>query len=164
MKTIIMLALIALSASASAHKFVTTIVPTMNMESGFEFQSVKVTNICQLEDGSFKTVEKIKNRCVKYSRNFRNAQEYRDARHGCRKKGSLHLFSAETKQSGYCAEYGRDNDNDYGCLRVAYNTVAKPLTYLIKKVRINTRGGENRDDRVIDEVLSTTSFTIPSCN
>lgn len=164
MKKFIMLTLLALSASVSAHTYVTTIVPTMLMENGFEFESVKVTNICQLEDGSFKTVKKAKNKCVKYSRNFRNAQDYRDARHGCRKKGSLHLFAGETKQSGYCAEYGRDRDGDYGCLRVAYNTVVKPLTYTIKEVRINTRGGEDRDDRVIEEVLSTTSFTIPSCN
>jgi len=164
MKKLALLALTLLSVNASAAVFVKTLVPTMLMKNGWEFQSVKVTNICQLEDGTFKTVEKATNRCVKYRRNFRNANEYRDAKHGCLKKGSLHLFSAATKQSGYCAEYGRDNDGDRGCIRIAYDTVVKPLTYTIQKVKINTKGGDNRDDRVIEEVLSTSSFTIPACN
>ncbi len=164
MKKLALLALTFLTVNASAAIITKTLVPTMLMENGFEFESVKVTNICQLEDGSFKTVNKAKNKCVKYRRNFRSAMEYRDAKNGCFKKGSLHLFSAETKQSGYCAEYGRDNDGDRGCIRIAYDTVVKPLTYKIQKVKINTKGGTDRDDRVIEEVLATSFYTIPSCN
>ncbi len=163
MKKITMLALSLLTVTASAHTYKTTVVPTMLMENGFEFESVKVTNICQQADGSFKTVKKAKNKCVKYSRKFRSAFEYREASNGCFKTGDLHLFSAETKQKGYCAEYGRQ-DGEYGCIRIAYNTVVKPLDYTIQEVIMDTRGGLNHETLVIKEVLSEEAFTIPSCN
>lgn len=164
MKQFITLALTTLSFSAAAHTYITTLTPTMLMENGFEFESVKVTNICQLEDGSFKTIEPASNKCVTYSRNFRTANEYRDAKNGCLRTGSLDLFATEEKAYSYCAEYGRDGDGEYGCIRIGHGKKVRPLNYTIQKVRMNTRGGLNKETRVVEEVLETSEYTIPSCN
>lgn len=163
MKKLSMLILTMLSFSSFAHTYVGMNVPTMLMKNGFEFESVKVTNICQLEDGSFKTINKATNKCVKYSRRFRNANDYRDANNGCLRTGSLHLFAAESKATAWCAEYGRE-DGEYGCIRIGHGSEIRPLSYTVQKVRWNTRGGINRDSRVIDEVLESYTHTIPACN
>ncbi|EQC45678.1 hypothetical protein [Bacteriovorax sp. Seq25_V] len=163
MKTIAMITFALITSAASALTYKTTNVPTMLMENGFEFESVKVTNICQQADGSFKTIDKVKNKCVKYSRNFRSAQDYRNADNGCLRTGAIHLFAAETVKKGYCAEWGRE-DGEYGCIRIAYNTVTRPLDYVIQEVIIDTRGGDDRETRVIKKVLSSEDYTIPACN
>lgn len=164
MKKIIALALSVMSFTAAAHTYVTTLTPTMLMVNGFEFESVKVTNICQLEDGSFKTIEPASNKCVTYSRNFRTAKDYRDAKNGCLRTGSLDLFASEEKSYSYCAEYGRDRDGEYGCIRIGHGQEARPLTYTIQKVRMNTRGGLNKETRVVEEVLETSEYSIQACN
>lgn len=163
MKSFTLIAMAVVSVSASAYTYKTTIVPTMLMENGFEFESVKVTNICQLEDGSFKTIAKATNKCVKYTRNFRSAHEYREASNGCAKTGSLHLFAEETVKKGYCAAYGRE-DGEYGCIKIAYNVVSRPVDYTIQEVIMDSRGGDDRDTREVKKVLSTEEFTIPACN
>lgn len=163
MKTLAMITFALFASTASAATFKTTIVPTIKMENGFEFESVKVTNICQLADGSFKTINKVNNKCVKYSRNFRSAYEYREASNGCLKTGSIHLFAAETTTKSFCAEYGRE-DGEYGCIRFAHNTVARPLDYVIQEVIMDTKGGDDHETRVVKKVLSTQEYSIPACN
>ncbi|PIK15985.1 hypothetical protein [Halobacteriovorax sp. JY17] len=163
MKKLSILILAVLSFSSFAHKYVGMNVPTMLMENGFEFESVKVTNICQTADGSFKTIKKATNKCVTYSRNFRNAFEYREASNGCLRTGSLHLFASESKRTSFCAEYGRE-DGEYGCIRIGHSSEQRPLSYTVQKVRWNTRGGMNNETRVIDEVLESYTHTIPACN
>jgi len=164
MKKLSMLVLSLLSLSSFGYTYVGMDVPTMLMKNGFEFESVKVTNICQLEDGSFKTIKKATNKCVTYSRNFRNAFEYREAQNGCLRTGSLHLFAAESKPTSWCAEFGRDHDGEYGCIRIGRGSEVRPLTYTVQKVRYNTRGGLNNETRVIEEVLESYTHTIPACN
>ncbi len=163
MKKLIALTLSFVTFSASAYTYVTTLTPSMLMENGFEFQSVEVTNICQTEDGSFKTIVPAQNRCVKYARKFRSAHEYRDAKNGCLRHGDLDLFAAATKNYSYCAEFGRDHDGEYGCIKIGHGSKVRPLTYEIQKVRMNTRGGINRDSRVVEEVLESSLYTIPKC-
>lgn len=159
MKTLL-LASIALYSVAGL-SMTKTITPTMLLENGFEFESVKVTNICQQADGSFKTINPASNKCVKYARNFRSSNDYLDAQNGCARFGSLDLFGPESKTKGECVAWGRE-DGEYGCTQIAYHQVQLPLTYEIKKVSLKReQGGDG--DLVIDRVLSSWTHTIPSC-
>ncbi|MDD0853913.1 hypothetical protein HBN50_12445 [Halobacteriovorax sp. GB3] len=155
MKKMILIGLTLVATSAAART--KTVVPQMLLENGFEFQSTKVTDICQNADGTFQALAK--NKCVQYSRKFNSRNEYLDAENGCLKYGSLMLFGAATKTTGKCVQWGRDGSGEEGCLDVEYTTTDKPLTYTIKKYKVEREDG----DDVLGKVVSSWNYTIPAC-
>ncbi len=162
MKKVLLIA--ATLYSMTGFSMTKVITPTMLLENGFEFESVKVTNICQQVDGTFKTIAPASNKCVTYSRNFRSRTDYLDSSNGCLRTGKLHLFGPEFKKKGECTAWGRQ-DGEYGCVSIGYTEVRVPTTYTIKKVslkRVSGNGGGSEYE--VDQVLSSWTHTIPACN
>ncbi len=159
----VLLATVALY-SMSGFALTKVITPSMLLENGFEFESVKVTNICQQADGSFKTITPASNKCVTYRRNFRSRHAYLNSSNGCLITGKLHLFGPEYKTKGECTAWGRQ-DGDNGCTNISYSEVKAPTTYTIKKVSMKrVQGNEGGAQYEVDQVLSSWTHTIPACN
>lgn len=157
-KTIVILA--ALASTTAFANFTRTVTPQILLENGFAFQSVDVTNICQTEDGNFKTISAVK-KCTKFSRTYRSRFDMlNDDNRNCLEYGKIDLFAPATKKVGVCVEWGRGQED--GCTRVEYSEVQRPLTYTIKKVRYARTPGD--DDFKPVRVLSSKEYTISSCN
>lgn len=152
--------LLVLSAliSFSAFAVVRTTVPTMLLENGFEFQSVKVTNVCVNENGSYQTINPVK-KCVKYTKKYSSRFDRFEDENACQAMGDLHLYAPEFKKVGYCAEFGRDEDGGHDCKKLAYDYVKRPRNYEIVKARYTKKEG----DWVVSKVLSTKVHTLVNC-